>query len=609
MATGSAGTNGFLFCDLRAYAAFVDAHGDHAAAELLAAYRSLVREAVAAHAGAEIRTEGDSVYVVFPTASAAVEAGLAIVAAAEAASTVDRPIRVGVGIHAGETLATDEGPVGGAVNIAARVCARAEAGEVLVTDTVRAITRTLVPYAFVSLGTQQLKGIRGGVALYRVEAVPAGRVAHLRRRLAARRGRAVLAAAAVVVLAVAGAAAWAATRPADCLTLGPETADVVARIDPARGCVIATYPAGRGPSHILSAGGRMWVANNGDRTVTALDASTGVPFATVGVGGASTEPITAMSAGTDALHVLDGDLGLLTTVALDTAMVLGTDKLPGEGEAGLVTADEFARLQDLFPIERLLTWATDAAQEYAGIAEDQGHVWVSNQRTGQVVRDPLATAECAKGSDVVCPEAHVSFGIRIFPAKQGSVLQVDPAVDLVYRVCSHFYGATVLMTTPLPICSSTAVSSQASSSVWRTGLIAFVGSTIWAAHEDSPELSAYDRDSGVTAHMTPTGASGRATSLATRDGDLWVAYEGGQVARVDGPSVMPGVASVAPTLTAIAADASGVYASSGEGHQVLALDPSSLAVLHSIDVGGQAAGVAVAPDGSVWVTVSALEGH
>ena len=125
MTTGSAGTNGFLFCDLRGYAAFVDAHGDHAAAELLGVYRSLVREVVAARAGAEIRTEGDSVYVVFPTASAAVEAGLGIVDAAASAGTAERPIRVGVGIHAGETIATGEGPVGSAVNIAARVCARA----------------------------------------------------------------------------------------------------------------------------------------------------------------------------------------------------------------------------------------------------------------------------------------------------------------------------------------------------------------------------------------------------------------------------------------------------------------------------------------------------
>jgi class 3 adenylate cyclase len=53
-------SHGFLFADLSDYSRFVETHGNHAAAELLTAYRILVREAVAQHAGAEIRTEGDS---------------------------------------------------------------------------------------------------------------------------------------------------------------------------------------------------------------------------------------------------------------------------------------------------------------------------------------------------------------------------------------------------------------------------------------------------------------------------------------------------------------------------------------------------------------------
>src|SRR5476649_2477426 len=50
-------SHGFLFADLREYSRFVEKHGDHAAAELLTSYRALVRQAVAQHAGAEIRTE------------------------------------------------------------------------------------------------------------------------------------------------------------------------------------------------------------------------------------------------------------------------------------------------------------------------------------------------------------------------------------------------------------------------------------------------------------------------------------------------------------------------------------------------------------------------
>src|ERR1700704_325920 len=105
---GSSGspTRGFLFADLRDYTRYVEAHGAADAAELLERYRATVRQAVADHDGAEIKTEGDSFYVVFPAVSAAVLCGLAIV---DAAGSPDRdanarPIPVGIGIHAGETV-------------------------------------------------------------------------------------------------------------------------------------------------------------------------------------------------------------------------------------------------------------------------------------------------------------------------------------------------------------------------------------------------------------------------------------------------------------------------------------------------------------------------
>ena len=168
--TPSGLTRGFLFCDLRGYTAFVEEHGDRAASELLTAYREVVRGAIAETGGGEIRTEGDSFYVVFASASAAVRCGLAIVAGAASANADEtkRPIRVGVGIHAGESVEHREGYVGSAVNIAARVCALASAGEVLVTDTVRSLVRTSMDVRFVPRGRRHLKGIAEPFALFAV---------------------------------------------------------------------------------------------------------------------------------------------------------------------------------------------------------------------------------------------------------------------------------------------------------------------------------------------------------------------------------------------------------------------------------------------------------
>ena len=166
-AKGPKPTRGFLFADLRDYTRFLETNGADAAAELLSRYRDLVRHAVSRFDGSEIKTEGDSFYVVFPSVSSAVECGLAIVSGAEDAGTGGATaIRVGVGVHAGETVETAEGYVGGAVNIAARICAQARAGEVLVSDTVRALTQTVLPVVFEPRGRRQLKGVAESIALY-----------------------------------------------------------------------------------------------------------------------------------------------------------------------------------------------------------------------------------------------------------------------------------------------------------------------------------------------------------------------------------------------------------------------------------------------------------
>jgi len=215
-AAGGPLVHGFLFADLRGYTADAEAHGDAWAAELLDRYRVIVRGVLDELGGAEIRTEGDSFYVVFASASQAVAAGLAIVARATEATAAepDRPIRVGVGIHAGEAEERADGYVGTAVNLAARVCARAAPGEVLVTDTVRGLVRTSGRYAFSPRGRPTLKGIGEPIALYRVDdaaatTAPIRAGPNRRTDPSARRS---IVFAAVLVLVVGGAAvlAWRA---------------------------------------------------------------------------------------------------------------------------------------------------------------------------------------------------------------------------------------------------------------------------------------------------------------------------------------------------------------------------------------------------------------
>jgi ABC-type branched-subunit amino acid transport system substrate-binding protein/class 3 adenylate cyclase len=216
-------TRGFFFSDLRGYTEFVEAHGAVAAAELLGRYRTLMRSEIQRFGGAEIKTEGDSFYVVFGSVTTAVRCGLAVTAAAREAAREDAaaPIRVGIGIHAGETFETDEGFVGSPVNIAARICSKAGPGEVLVSETVRALTRTLLPVEFQPRGRPRLKGVADTIQLYavveRTGAVAAGR---RRSRRPARRVGLFVGGAAVAALLLAGAG-WSLTRPGPGLPLGP----------------------------------------------------------------------------------------------------------------------------------------------------------------------------------------------------------------------------------------------------------------------------------------------------------------------------------------------------------------------------------------------------
>src|SRR5438552_17311272 len=161
-------TRGFLFSDLRAYTDYVETHGAARAASLLDRYRTLVRDAIKRFGGAEIKTEGDSFYVVFNSVSSAVRCGLVITANAlpDAAEHPDELIKVGIGVHAGETIETSEGYVGSPVNIAARICSQAGPNEVLVSETVRSLTRTVLPVRFEPRGRRQLKGIAEPIALY-----------------------------------------------------------------------------------------------------------------------------------------------------------------------------------------------------------------------------------------------------------------------------------------------------------------------------------------------------------------------------------------------------------------------------------------------------------
>lgn len=155
----------FLFADLREYTSYIEARGDLAGAALVQTYRRLVRSEVARTGGREVKTEGDSFLVAFPSARQAIDCAIGILRASAASSP---PIPVGVGLNAGEPVMQDGDYIGSAVNVAARLCEHARAGELLVSDVVRGLLRTSeVPQMSERTGLV-LKGIPDPPRVYEV---------------------------------------------------------------------------------------------------------------------------------------------------------------------------------------------------------------------------------------------------------------------------------------------------------------------------------------------------------------------------------------------------------------------------------------------------------
>src|SRR5947209_4886040 len=101
---------------------------------------------------------------VFTSAARAVECALACHNA-----TLGSKLQLHVGVHAGDVIREKDNVYGGAVNVAARIADAAAPGEVLVSETVRALARTSTGVRFSDRGERSLKGVAEPVRVWAVQ--------------------------------------------------------------------------------------------------------------------------------------------------------------------------------------------------------------------------------------------------------------------------------------------------------------------------------------------------------------------------------------------------------------------------------------------------------
>jgi class 3 adenylate cyclase len=155
----------FLIADIRGYSRFTDERGDEAAARLARRFADLTRDSVGTRGGAIVELRGDEALAVFGSARQALRAAvdLQVRFEEESRGDPDLPLRVGIGIDSGEAVQIEGGFRGAALNVAARLCGLAHAGEVIATDSVVHLAGRVEGIRYVDRGRVHLKGIPGPI--------------------------------------------------------------------------------------------------------------------------------------------------------------------------------------------------------------------------------------------------------------------------------------------------------------------------------------------------------------------------------------------------------------------------------------------------------------
>ncbi len=154
------GTVTIFFSDIRGFTDYTEQFGDEAAYRILREHNAIVRKQIDTFGGVVVKTQGDSFMVAFTTARGAILCAIAIQrAVAEADQNQSGPrIAVGIGINTGEPIQEGGDYFGSMVNLAARICAAAGPGQILIAETTRYVAGRIESVGYVDRGLHEIKG-------------------------------------------------------------------------------------------------------------------------------------------------------------------------------------------------------------------------------------------------------------------------------------------------------------------------------------------------------------------------------------------------------------------------------------------------------------------
>jgi ABC-type transport system substrate-binding protein/class 3 adenylate cyclase len=485
-----------MFTDLEASTEMTTRLGDDAAASLFAQHDRIVRDAIAAHAGREVRSTGDGFLVRFDSARGGVACALSI---QRELAARDDGLRVRIGIGAGEVQEGEAELFGAAINLAARVMDRADGGQVLVTDAVRQLVGTMPGARFRDRGRVALKGFPERQHLH--EVLPA---AGLPTRRAPRRSsrRPVIAAAALTIVAIAVALALLTTGGAETVDVSPNS---VAIVDPDDGRVVGQVPVGVRPGALAVGAGSVWVANLGDDSVTQIGARSRRVVGTVSPG----IRIDGLAVGPSGVWVADNARSTARMIDPAFRSVARAVRVQGNSEpgaprpvavsAGAVWMASGTGLARIDPDDGHTIAKPLVGTEPNGIAVGAGGVWVSDGVDGTLTRIDPDTNEAVATIGVGPSASGVAAGA-------GGVWVPVPLEDRVKRIDP----ATNAIKDSVPVAGA-------------PGAVAIGAGAVWVTSRRGGTVTRIDPGSARVSQTVRLGHS--LQGIAVTEGAVWVAVQ------------------------------------------------------------------------------------
>src|SRR6266542_4446544 len=431
---------------------------------VVADHQRILREAFAAHRGQEIDTHGDAFFVAFGTARDAVlAASEGQCALSENVWPEGADLRVRMGIHSGQAALSEDRYLGLAVHRAARICAVAHGGQVLLSQTTVNLLEDeeeeLPGVELRDLGEQRLKDLDRPVRLSQlvVEGLPSdfpplertgdggpytGREGELAEAAEAvlsggrRRRRLSIGIAAVVVVGAAVLVPLLAFRSgAEAIIVRPNS---VAVIDPETNKLVADAPLGARPGPVAYGEGAVWVGNLDERTLARINPRTRKVERRISMQGVVPKDI---EAGAGGVWIANASYNEVVRVSPDANEVV--DMIPADdcfGYEGSIAADRQSvwfvcgiGLTRIDPATNRPHWSRYLGGVPRGIAVGLDAVWVSNldntvsrisTRTNQIT-DQLTVAGDPHGLDTgygaVWVSAFEADRISRLAAQEGSI--------------------------------------------------------------------------------------------------------------------------------------------------------------------------------------------